>query len=164
MLGSLNEDVRGRLHGDTVSDIGTERQAFDRHSDGAGDRPLSFISVTRSQSLSTTTSHAAKPLHEELRRRIETRTVSPAVEITPMRLGMSLAFGQISEREVEVWRWLSRPLWPMPIDWRPEARGSRTWHRPARRLHPAISATFAAASRGPEGGGSSNDANAIPRC
>ncbi len=82
----------------------------------AGDRLLTFTSLSVSQWKSARTTNAIERLHEEFKRRIKTQTVLPSAETAAMLFWSLLASGQITMRKVDGWQTLREPPSSMPLD------------------------------------------------
>ena len=76
---------------------------------------FAFTRLPPRQWKSARTSNAIERLHEEVKRRIKTRTVLPSAGTAAMPFRALLASGQITMRKVDGWQTLAEPV-HQPID------------------------------------------------
>ncbi|GGC72387.1 hypothetical protein GCM10011504_57410 [Siccirubricoccus deserti] len=81
-----------------------------------GEALFAFTRLPSSQWKSARITNAIERLHEELKRRIKTKTVLPSAETAAMLFWALLASGQISMRKVGGWKTLGQPPAKSSID------------------------------------------------
>src|SRR3982075_4172989 len=123
----ITTDYNDMIYATTPAEIETRRKAFIRKwrlkhravadsLEEAGERLFTFTRLPPSQWRSVRTTNAIERLHEEVKRRIKTKTVLPSADTAAMLFWALLASGQINMRKVDGWQTLSTKPIDQPID------------------------------------------------